>query len=106
MRSAPSAPSLVIRSSAQMLSAPLDDNASAALSEDRSAAFVRTRSSAGSVSLPHGTGAGSLIFAQVRVSSVTAFFAQRSSTMPLPSAAAAMRAAVAALLSARGTPLA
>jgi len=43
---------------------------------------------------------------QVRVSSATAFLAQRSSTRPLPSAAAAIRAAVAALLSARGSPLA
>ena len=43
---------------------------------------------------------------QVLVSSAMAFLAQASSTMPLPSAAAAMRAAVAALLSARGRPLA
>lgn len=43
---------------------------------------------------------------QVRVSSATAFLAQRSSTRPLPSAAAAISAAVAALLSARGSPLA
>ncbi|MGO9660263.1 MAG: hypothetical protein ACLP7F_18150 [Acidimicrobiales bacterium] len=42
----------------------------------------------------------------MRVSSATAFLAQVSSTSPLPSAAAAINAAVAALLSARGSPLA
>ncbi len=43
---------------------------------------------------------------QSRVSSATAFLAQASSTRSLPLAAAAMSAAVAALLSARGSPLA
>src|SRR5487761_1730271 len=43
--------------------------------------------------------------AHSRESSATAFLAQASSTMALPSAAPAMRAAVATLLSARGSPL-
>jgi hypothetical protein len=41
---------------------------------------------------------------QSRVSSATAFFAQSSSTKALPAVAAAMSAAMAALLSARGRP--
>jgi hypothetical protein len=42
------------------------------------------------------------MFRQSRVSSATAFFAQSSSTRALPAVAAAMSAAIAALLSARG----
>jgi hypothetical protein len=45
-----------------------------------------------------------LVFGQSRVSSATAFLAQSSSTRALPAVAAAMSAAIAALLSARGTP--
>jgi hypothetical protein len=41
---------------------------------------------------------------QSRVSSATAFLAQSSSTSALPAVVAAMRAAVAALLNARGRP--
>jgi hypothetical protein len=45
-----------------------------------------------------------LVFGQSRVSSATAFFAQSSTTKAMPAVAAAMSAAIAALLSARGKP--
>src|SRR6516162_574099 len=51
-----------------------------------------------------GRGAAGPGHGQSRVSSATAFLAQASSTRSLPSAAAAMSAAVAALLRARGRP--
>ena len=47
---------------------------------------------------------GSGLVGQSRVSSEEAFLAQSSSTIALPALAAAMRAAMAALLSARGKP--
>jgi hypothetical protein len=90
----------------QLLPATLDDDRLAGLSEDRSAWLrgdAQRRRRPGD--WPWVAGAvGDR--GQVLVSSAMAFLAQASSTRLLPSAAAAMRAAVAALFSARGCPLA
>ena len=91
----------------EVLSAALDDNGLASLGEDGSAALSQdgeTAPTGGHGGLRSAPWRNTLV--QLRVSSATAFFAQRSSTMPLPSAAAAMSADRAALLRARGMPLA
>ena len=116
----------------QVLPATLNGNGSAAFGDYRSArlggavvrnfwgvaiatlcgkpslAFVATAPAAGRPSRRRGwcRVAREVGLVQVRVSSAMAFLAQVSSTRPLPSAAAAISAAVAALLSARGRPLA
>jgi len=92
-----------------LLPAGLDEAASAGLSEDDLAELhegARRRRPMTEATDRRQVVPASQAGDQVRVSSATAFFAQTSSTSPLPSAAAAMSAAVAALLSARGMPFA